>query len=119
MAFELREGQGNLFKNDKDGNEKRPDYRGELKLLDGQTVKLAGWIKQGQKGSFMSLSIDKPREQSDSFRGGGGGVDNSRDEGFSGGGRGKAKVTYDLNDDIPFIRWKDGRRSLYNPALTS
>lgn len=78
MAFELRDGQGTLFKNDKDGNDKRPDYRGELKLLDGSTVKLAGWVKQGAKGSFLSISIDKPREQSDDFRSG-------RDEGVSGG----------------------------------
>lgn len=95
MAFELREGQGTLFKNDKDGNEKRPDYRGELKLLSGETVKLAGWIKQGAKGSFLSISIDKPREQSgggDDFRGQGSG-------GVSGGG---GSAGYNLNDDIPF-----------------
>ena len=103
-GFELREGQGNLFKNDKDGNEKRPDYRGEIKLLDGQTVKLAGWIKQGAKGSFLSLSIDKPREDADSFRS----SDSQRVSGRGGdgnssqSGRGDNSSAFDLDDSIPF-----------------
>lgn len=79
MAFELRPGQGTLFQNDQRGNDKAPAYRGELRLEDGTLVKLAGWKKQGAKGPFLSLSIDRPREertqeavraQNDSRRGG-------------------------------------------------
>jgi hypothetical protein len=79
MAYELKPGQGTLFRNDKDGNDKRPDYRGELCLPDGSTLKLAGWVKEGKKGKFLSLSIDRPRDQGadDSFRG-------SSDRGLSG-----------------------------------
>lgn len=103
MAFELKDGSGTLFRNDKDGNDKRPDYRGELKLLNGETIKLAGWIKEGAKGKFLSLSVDKPREQSDAAFPG------SRDEGVAGSdrhGRGqdagrKAAYEASLKDD-PF-----------------
>lgn len=56
MAFELKDGQGTLFKNDKDGVESRPDYRGELKL-GKETYKVAGWLKEGKNGKWMSLSV--------------------------------------------------------------
>lgn len=104
MAFELKPGTGNLFKNDKDGNEARPDYKGELKLENGETIRLAAWIKEGQKGKFMSIRVDKPREQS--FSGG-------RDEGVARGGGGGGgsqsersghRQAFDLDDDLPFAR---------------
>jgi hypothetical protein len=60
MAYEMREGSGSLFKNDKDGNEMRPDYRGDA-LINGQVLEVAAWIKEGKKGKFMSLSF-KPKE---------------------------------------------------------
>lgn len=65
MAFELKDGQGTLFKNDKDGNEARPDYRGEANI-GGEIYRVAGWLKQGKNGKWMSLSIspkdeDRPR----------------------------------------------------------
>ena len=71
MAFELKDGQGSFFKNAKDGVENRPDYRGEFKL-DGALYKISGWIKEGPKGKWMSLSVEpkddapknaKPKEQ--------------------------------------------------------
>lgn len=55
MSFELKDGQGNLFKNDKGDNAKRPDYRGELRA-GGKTYKLSAWIKDGAKGKFMSIN---------------------------------------------------------------
>lgn len=55
MAFVLKDGQGTLFRNDKDGNDKRPDYRGEL-VIDGRTYELSGWVKEGNKGKWVSLS---------------------------------------------------------------
>lgn len=61
MAYELKDGQGTLFKNDKDGNDKRPDYRGEL-MLDGTLMEVAGWIKEGKRGKWVSLSV-KPKEE--------------------------------------------------------
>jgi len=66
MGFEQREGSGSLFKNDKRGNDKAPDYRGTA-LLNGVTMEVAGWIKQGKQGSFMSLAI-KPQQPRTSGR---------------------------------------------------
>ena len=57
MAFELKEGQGTFFRNDKkpEGS-KQPDYRGEL-MLNGALHEVAGWIKEGNRGKWMSLSV--------------------------------------------------------------
>jgi hypothetical protein len=60
MAYEMREGSGSLFRNDKDGNEKRPDYRGDA-LINGEVLEISAWIKEGKNGKFMSLSF-KPKE---------------------------------------------------------
>ncbi len=61
MAYEQRPGSGTLFRNETD-NPKAPAYKGELCLEDGRVIRLAGWVKEGAKGKFLSLSIDKPRE---------------------------------------------------------
>jgi hypothetical protein len=55
MAYEQKEGSGALFKNDKGDNPKRPDYRGDI-TLGGVKYDLAAWIKEGNKGKFMSIS---------------------------------------------------------------
>ena len=57
MAYEQKPGQFVLFKNDKDGNESRPDYRGDGLDLDGKPIQVAAWIKQGKKGKFMACNI--------------------------------------------------------------
>jgi hypothetical protein len=63
MAYEPKDGSGVLFKNDKEGNESRPDYKGNI-LINGVEYELASWIKDGKKGKFMSLSA-KVRERKD------------------------------------------------------
>lgn len=60
MAYEPKDGNGALFKNDKGDNDKRPDYRGNL-MVGGVLYELAGWIKQGKNGPMMSLAA-KPKE---------------------------------------------------------
>lgn len=55
---------GVLFKNDKQGNEKRPDYTGKINV-DGKDYQLSAWIKDGQKGKFMSLSVQEPLQKSE------------------------------------------------------
>jgi hypothetical protein len=62
MAYELREGQGSLFRNERKETEKHPDYTGSIKLPDGSECWLSGWIKQGAKGKFFSLQIGKPKD---------------------------------------------------------
>ena len=61
MAYEQKPGQFVLFKNDKAGNDKRPDYRGDGLDLNGNPIEVAAWIKEGKKGKFMSCTI-KPKE---------------------------------------------------------
>lgn len=59
MSYEHKDGSGALFKNDKQGVEKRPDYRGDCKI-DGKVLEISAWIKDGAKGKFMSLAF-KPK----------------------------------------------------------
>ena len=62
MGFELREGQGSLFKNKyKQEGDKTPDYRGTA-LYNGEKVKLSAWVKDGKNGKFMSLSIQPDKD---------------------------------------------------------
>lgn len=63
MAFELKDGQGSLFKNDKKkDNPKAPDYRGEVNIC-GNLLSISAWIKEGRKGKFMSLSFQPKRDR--------------------------------------------------------
>lgn len=61
MAYELKEGQGSLFVNDKQGNEKRPDRRGEINV-GGVIYKLSGWLKEGKSGKWLSLKAEAKDE---------------------------------------------------------
>ena len=60
--FEQRDGTGTLFNNReaKGDNERAPDYKGSI-MVNGQDFWLSAWIKEGQKGKFMSLSV-QPKE---------------------------------------------------------
>lgn len=62
MAYTPKDGSGALFKNDKGGNESRPDYRGDLRI-NGVDYKLSAWLKKSEKGTFMSLSAQPKDEQ--------------------------------------------------------
>ena len=54
-----------LFKNDKQGNDKRPDYSGTIVLEDGTEKQLAAWIRESKKdgSKFMSGTISEKRER--------------------------------------------------------
>jgi uncharacterized protein (DUF736 family) len=62
MAYEQKDMTGNLFKNDKADNPKRPDYRGSI-TIEGRQWELSAWIQEGQKGKYMSIKAQPPRER--------------------------------------------------------
>jgi len=56
-TFELKEGQGSLFKNEKKTGS-QPDYRGSVKWRN-ETLNLVGWVKESKTGKkFLSLKIE-------------------------------------------------------------
>lgn len=60
MAYEIKEGQGSLFKNDKKESDNHPDYKGSI-LINGVDCWLSAWLKTGKNGKWMSLSA-KPKD---------------------------------------------------------
>lgn len=53
---EQRDNSGILFRNDRKKEEKHPDYQGRA-TIDQRGWWLAGWIKEGRKGKFLSLAF--------------------------------------------------------------
>jgi len=62
MAYELRELQGNIFKNKHKKIDKHPDMRGEF-LLNGVPHDIAIWQKNGVNGPFLGFRISEKRIQ--------------------------------------------------------
>lgn len=63
-GFELREGQGSLFRNKTKKSEKQPDYRGSCKI-NGVILEIGGWIKKPANGgdSFISFRFEEKQDQ--------------------------------------------------------
>lgn len=75
--------RGALFRNDKQGNEKWPDYTGSLNV-NGEEFWISAWLRESKKGQkYMSLSVESKTEPSQ----------NRSDESQSGD---------DLPEDLPF-----------------
>jgi uncharacterized protein (DUF736 family) len=55
--------KGALFTNDQKGNEKAPNYKGKLNV-NGKEYEIAGWVRQGKNGSFLSLTVAEPYQKS-------------------------------------------------------
>lgn len=54
--------RGALFKNDKEGNDNRPDYKGPLNV-EGKEWRVAAWLKESKAGNkYLSLSVEPPYE---------------------------------------------------------
>lgn len=62
MSYEQRDNSGVLFRNDKEGNEKRPDYTGKA-MVNGEMVEMSAWIKDGKNGKFMSIAFKEPYQK--------------------------------------------------------
>lgn len=69
MAYEQKDGDISIFKNNKKETEKQPDYTGTA-LINGQKMKVALWVKEGQKGKFFAGKIqeDNYQPQSDNMK---------------------------------------------------
>lgn len=59
MAYEIKNGQGNIFKNKKE-SDNHPDYKGRIKTPEGKEYDIALWVKEGQKGKFFSVKTQEP-----------------------------------------------------------
>lgn len=58
--YEQQDNSGTLFRNNKkQEGDKLPDYNGTIKI-NGVEKQIAGWVRQGAKGSFLSLKISEP-----------------------------------------------------------
>lgn len=61
MAYEHKEGQGSLFKNDKQ-NDRQPDFKGTI-MIGGTTYEIAAWSRTSQNGrEYLSLQAGLPRQ---------------------------------------------------------
>lgn len=61
MAYELREGQGSLFKNDKK-NERQPDFKGTI-MIKGVLYNVSAWSRTSQNGcEYISLQAEEKTE---------------------------------------------------------
>jgi hypothetical protein len=60
-----RTNSGALFKNDKQGVENRPDYRGKLNV-NGTEFYISAWLKADRNGNkYMSLSVQPKNARPD------------------------------------------------------
>lgn len=83
MAYEQKENQGALFKNEDKSSDAMPDYKGSINV-QGKDFWIAAWIKTSKKGQkFMSLSVQ------------------SKDKNERAGTVGRASKK-DLDTDVPF-----------------
>ncbi len=62
MAFELKEGQGSLFKNDRREKDSHPHAKGTA-LIGGVEYWVSAWTKDGAKGKFQSLAFQSKEAQ--------------------------------------------------------
>jgi len=58
--MDLKPNTGVAFKNDKKGNDKAPEYKGEIDV-NGELKQIALWVSKSQKGvSYFSIKISEP-----------------------------------------------------------
>ena len=64
MAFEHRDMSGSVFVNErKRPGSNQPDRNGTAKI-DGVDYRVSGWLKDGKKGTFLSMSFERMDDDS-------------------------------------------------------
>lgn len=58
MSYEHKANTGTLFPNNKKADN-HPDYKGKIKVGEVE-YDIAGWLKDGANGKFLSLKISEP-----------------------------------------------------------
>lgn len=61
MSYELKEGQGSLFKNQKREKDTHPHATGSA-LIGGVEYWISAWTKDGKNGKWQSLAF-KPKDK--------------------------------------------------------
>lgn len=63
MAYEMHEGQGALFRNQRKKKEAQPDYTGQC-MIDGEEYWIAGWKRESKGGmTYLSLAFEAKEEE--------------------------------------------------------
>jgi uncharacterized protein (DUF736 family) len=63
--MEQKNNSGALFKNDKKGNEKAPEYK-DICVVDGIQKEVAAWVKEAKNGNkYLSLQFSEPFKKAD------------------------------------------------------
>ena len=83
MAYELKDGQGSLFRNDKREKDSQPNATGTA-MIGGVKYRVSAWTKDGQKGKWQSLSFKPFDEPSYADR------------------RDPKPLRHELDDEVPF-----------------
>lgn len=68
MSYEHKANTGTLFSNNNKTEDKHPNYKGKINV-GGKDYELAGWVKEGKNGQFLSLKVSelfKPEPQNTS-----------------------------------------------------
>ena len=88
MAYELREGQGSLFKNKHKTAENHPNARGEV-MIGGEIYEVSAWTRKTKAGEpWQSLQIKKKQPR-------------ASEEPAWGSDR-KTEKPLDFDDDVPY-----------------
>lgn len=57
-----KDGYGSLFNNERKEKDSHPDRRGTF-TMGGKQYEIAGWLKDGKNGEFLSLKVQEARER--------------------------------------------------------